>query len=127
MTGTRRSGGNRWLKHDRSENNGPPVKPMGMTDAWNAKWDELMKQLPQHELRKVDVHQLKSLVTLLLHEQELSAILAKDPFDDRKRRLYLQTVASIGRLSAMFGLSVADRKRLDVAPPPTDDDDEWSD
>jgi hypothetical protein len=126
MPGTNRSGGSRKLGHDRTEADGPPIRPSGMPDAWNLKWTELMEQLPQHVLRRVDGHKLKALVTLLCHEIELSRMLAADPTDDKSRRLYLQTVQAIHRESSLFGLSPADRKRLDMEPEVVDLADEWS-
>jgi hypothetical protein len=126
MAGSNRSGGNRKLGTDRSDQDGGPRKPDGMPDGWNAKWDELLEQLPQHVLRRIDGHKLKALVTLLQHEIELSRMLAEDPHDDKSRRLYLQTVQAIHRESSLFGLSPADRKRLDLVSDPFDDDEEWS-
>lgn len=117
MTGTSgRSGGSRVVSVDRTLADGLPELPMGQSNAFNSKWSEVLSQLPKDALRKIDVHQLAILCHLLNHAEQLAALLESDPSDHKARRLFLQTGQSVNRLSAQFGLSIADRSRLNIEP-----------
>jgi phage terminase small subunit len=124
MTGSfGRSGGNRrFVGKDGSKQDGGPVKPSGLSEQASSKWDELIGQLPHHELRRIDVHQLEILVGLVLEAKRLLEMLAANPADHPTRRLHLSTCQHISRLSSQFGLSPADRKRIDVEPEPEIDE-----
>lgn len=121
-----RSGGDRKKKKDMTKPDDGPKKPDKQTKAFDAKWKELMSQLPASALRAIDTHQLQVLTRLLCHENDLAGMLDRDPAELKVRRLYLNTCQSIDRLSARFGLSPSDRQRLKLEDEPEGDEaDEW--
>lgn len=112
MPGTpARSGGNRQVGGDPTPDDGGPIKPITLTESASSKWDDLLGQLPSGILRKVDCHQLGLLAELLAQAEQLAALIANDPADEKSRRLYLGTCDRITRLSPAFGLSPTDRRR----------------
>lgn len=121
MGGTSRSGGNRVLGTDSSEPNGLPTKPK-LPAKVGKKWDQLLSELPKPALRRIDQHELKILCELLVHSDALAEVMRKDPLDHASGRLYLNVADRIHRLSAAFGLTPADRKRL-ALPVETEEDD----
>jgi hypothetical protein len=123
MVGTsNRSGGDRSLGIDTFPQDGQPTRPKGRSVAFNAKWDELLKQLPSHALRKIDSHQISILTSLLVHSDELAELLENDIEDQKSRRLFIQTSQQVSRLSSLFGLSIADRQRIKIEPEAPEDD-----
>ncbi|MBM3968054.1 MAG: hypothetical protein FJ308_23805 [Planctomycetes bacterium] len=120
MGGTSRSGGNRVLGIDSSEPDGLPSKPK-MPAKVGKKWDQLLSELPKPALRRIDQHELKILCELLVHSDSLAEVMRKDPLDHATGRLYLNVADRIHRLSAAFGLSPADRKRLALSTESEDD------
>jgi hypothetical protein len=127
MAGTAgRSGGNRSINQDRTPANGPPELPQGHSEAFGVKWAALIAELPPSELRRVDGFQLEVLVGQLCEIDELSAMIEKSPEDLKIRSLRLRVAQQVARLSAQFGLSPSDRKRLAFEPEPEPDAfDEW--
>jgi phage terminase small subunit len=125
MPGTKgRSGGSRKLGADRSSPDSGPVMPFGLTEAVQAKWREIVSQIPGGVLRRIDCHQIKLLAELLAGADDLSRQIQADPQNDRARRLFLQSIDRIQRLSALFGLSPADRMRLKIEAEETKGDDD---
>ena len=123
MAGTAgRSGGNRELSADRSAHDGLPEPPQGRTDAFYAKWASLLADLPASELRRIDGVQLAILVDQLIEIDQLGAMIEADPSDLKSRSLRLRVSQQVARLSAQFGLSPADRKRLNFDPPEVEDE-----
>jgi hypothetical protein len=120
MTGTSRSGGSRKAGIDHTPEDGGPDRPE-LPDDIASKWDELIEQLPIHALRKVDVHQLKELARLMAYSDSLHRLVLSDPLDHKTGRMYLGVQDRIHRLSASFGLTPADRKRLSLEPEQEDD------
>ena len=118
-----RSGGDRLNDGvDRTKDDGGPRKP-DLPDAVGKKWDELIEQMPSGSLRKIDGHELKILAELLAMTDNLAEACRRDPSDHRAARMYLNTAASVHRLSASFGLNPGDRKRLAIAPVVEDESD----
>ena len=123
MTGSPgRSGGNRQYGEDNTREDGGPSMPLALSDKARTKWAEIMTQLPVHELRRIDCHQLGILCGLLVEADTLLSMLQDNPADHRTRRLHSATVQHIARLSAVFGLSVGDRKRIKLEPEPEIDE-----
>lgn len=123
MVGTPgRSGGNRTPGVDAQPVDGLPQMPSGKSKRFQAIWKALMGQLYLPALRKVDTHQLTSLVEMLELRDAISTALADD-FDPTYLRLYDKYVTTIGRLSAQFGLSPIDRQRMKLEPDKSEQDD----
>lgn len=116
-----RSGGDRSLGEDSSIEDGLPKKPK-LSAKVSKKWDQLLEQLPQKALRKIDAHELKLLAELLAHSDSLAEVIRKDPGDHASGRLFLNYCDRIHRLSASFGLNPGDRKRLSLAVQAEEDD-----
>ena len=107
-------------------NTGPTI-PAGIDTATAAKWKALVDEIPRGTLCRVDVHLLLTLCRLLVMADLLQVTIAKNPLDDRSRRLQLQVADRISRFSAMFGLSPADRQRMKLVDTGNkgDDFDKW--
>lgn len=118
MPGTSRSGGSRELHTDRTEADGGPRQPEGLTAAAKDKWVEVLGQLPAESLRRIDAHQLRLLCELLGQADALAQAIDDDRGNAQARRLFLATVDRVAKLSASFGLSPLDRQRakLELAP-----------
>lgn len=111
-----RSGGNRVLSGDRTRKDGMPELPSGESEQVVSKWRELIAHIDPGILRRADCHMLLSLCRLLVEADELTAVIASDPANDRLRRLRLAVVDRVSRLSPAFGLSPMDRARLKTDP-----------
>jgi ribosomal protein S15P/S13E len=127
MAGTAgRSGRPSAFQADLSRYDGGPRLPEGVSDAFRLKWEEVLGQLPARALRSIDVHQLRALVSLLIQAEQLETHIQEDPEDLRARRTYLATVAAVGKMSALYGLSPQDRRRLKMdGDELRDDAEEW--
>lgn len=122
MAGTSgRSGGSRELGADRSEPDGIPSPPTGRTDVFYSKWGSLLNDLPANELRRIDGVQLAILTQQLVEIDELDEMIEANPSDLKIRSLRLRVSQQVARISAQFGLSPADRKRLNFEPPEEED------
>lgn len=103
---------------------GLPSKPSDMSQAEGVIWDALLDQLPDELLRGVDVYMLEVLcrcindARLLRQQFEVTA-------DPAIMRLVRSTEAQINKLSALYGLSPADRGRIKFEPEVHDDATEW--
>ena len=122
MPGTPGRTGNFHTSSDRTPQDGLPVKPKGISRAAGTKWKELLTQLPTQTLRRVDVHQLRLLCELLAAADVQAATVAADPLDHKTARLLLQTAQQIHRLSSCFGLTPADRARMQLPLEPDQPD-----
>lgn len=113
MVGTPgRSGGDRSAgAFDPTLEDGGPAKPQMVAEVAR-KWDELLPQLHKPSLRAVDVHELKTLCELLVTKDAMAAAMLADPLDTKVTNSYLKIVDRMHKLSAVFGLNPADRKRL---------------
>jgi hypothetical protein len=111
MPATSRSGGNRTIGQDKTPEDGGPVRPTMPKDV-GKKYDELLSQIQSSILRKCDVHELLTIARLLVQGDRLAAALEAEPLDHKTARVYQGVVDRVHRLSAAFGLSPADRKRL---------------
>lgn len=78
------------------------------------KYDEVISQLPAAILRKCDVHELLTLARLLAQADKVAAAMSADPLDHKTGRAFLNIADRIHKLSASFGLTPADRKRLSL-------------
>lgn len=113
MPGTSRSGRNGALATDKTQPDGGPVRPDMPKDV-GQKYDEVISQLPAAILRKCDVHELLTLARLLAQADKVAAAMSADPLDHKTGRAFLNIADRIHKLSASFGLTPADRKRLSL-------------
>lgn len=118
-----RSGGGRLHgTYDTSEYDGGPVKPKGMSQAQSDAWDEVISRLPQEALRKCDSYLLFELSGYIVASQKVMGEWLIDPSDVVLAKIKNQTTQKIQSLSALFGLSPADRKRIQIATPKEEED-----
>ncbi len=113
MPATSRSGGSRAIGVDKTPEDGGPIRPDMPKDV-GKKYDELVSQIPSAILRKCDVHELLTIARLLVQSDRLAAALEADPLDHKTARVFQGIVDRIHRLSASFGLTPADRKKLSL-------------
>ncbi len=127
MAGTTRSGGDRVANgEDTFPRDGLPSRPASFTKAENEYWTTLLSQIPNELLRRVDVHQLRTLCECMALRDLLYLTLRNDPLDKAVFSHYIRTVQQIQRLSPVFGLGPIDRRRMKLSTPMEDDGDEWS-
>jgi hypothetical protein len=127
MPGTTRSGGDRVANGDDTfPRDGLPSRPMGLSKPETEYWTQLLSQLPNELLRRVDVHQLRSLCECLATRDGLVKLLRDNPLDKDVFSHYMRTIQMIAKLSPVFGLGPIDRRRMKIAAPPDDNEDEWS-
>lgn len=127
MAGSARSGGDRVANGDDTfPRDGLPSRPMGLSKPETEYWTQLLSQLPNEILRRVDVHQLRSLCECLAGRDELSAAWKANRADKDIFSIYMRTIQQIGRLSPVFGLGPIDRRRMKLAVVEESDDEEWS-
>ncbi len=105
-----RGGGDRNPRRLRLEGQTPPMKPIDLSAAVGAKWDELIALMP-NMLAEVDGYELRILATLLVQSDELAKQLAAG-IDPVATRLFLNVSKQVHSLSASFGLNPFDRARL---------------
>lgn len=122
MPGSPGRTGNFSYSSDSTAPDGLPRLPAGISPGAAAKWQELMEQLPQHLLRRVDVHQLRMLAELLAMADNLTAATVANPSDHKAGRLLLQTAQQIHRLSSCYGLTPFDRARMQIPAPEEPDE-----
>jgi hypothetical protein len=127
MSGTTRSGGDRVANgEDTFPRDGLPSRPMGLSKAETEYWTQLLSQLPNEILRRVDVHQLKSLCECLAARDDLVKLMRDDRLDKDAFSHYMRTIQMIAKLSPVFGLGPIDRRRIKLATAQEDTEDEWS-
>jgi hypothetical protein len=122
MTLKSRTGGDKSLGVDRTREDGGPIEPKDLRPETLAKWRFLISKIEPSILRAVDEIQLRILAELIVQVDRLAEQIATDPTDHRIRRLQLATAQHISRLSALFGLSPADRMRMKLEPPEDPDE-----
>jgi hypothetical protein len=129
MPGTSRSGGDRVANgHDSFPRDGLPSRPTGMSKAENETWTMVMNQLPNELLRRVDCHNLRTLCECIVMRDKLISLLRDDPVDRGIMNNYIKVGQQISRLSAQYGLSPIDRRRMKIeASDDLSSIDEWSD
>lgn len=126
MTATSRSGGDRVANGtDSFPQDGLPSRPGSFTAAENGYWTALLDQIPNELLRRVDVHQLRSLCELMSYRDVIWEKLKLEPLNKTVYSHYLRTVQQICRLSVVFGLGPLDRRRMKIDIPEPDGEDEW--
>jgi phage terminase small subunit len=127
MASTSRCGGNRTASDDNFPIDGLPSRPSDWGKAENEVWTKLMAQIPHELLRTADSYQLAILCDLIVRERKLAKLVRDDVADLPTNRAHLQVSQQISRLSAMFGLSPIDRRRIRLNPQsPTDEAEEWA-
>jgi len=113
------------MQQDMTLEDGGPIRPVMPTEV-AAKYDEVLSQLPPGVLRRIDVHGLHNLARLLQVSDQYFQLTMDDPTDHKSARLYLNIQNQIHRMSAAYGMTPADRKRLAFAPPePENPMDQW--
>ena len=106
---------------DTSSPDGMPKKPAGMTELQALVWDELLEQLPTEALRRIDSHMLFGLTALIARMRKINSDFVLS--DDKEiRASFLQTFDKLIKASGHFGLSPADRKRIQIAQPEKEED-----
>ena len=119
-----RSGGERLRGNfDTSAPDGGPQKPKGMPEHQSQAWDELIEQLPVDALRKRDVHLLYELAGYVAALRQINWKWLAEPEDKDLRCAKTQYTEKVRQLSALFGLSPADRKRIQIDKPLEEKDD----
>ena len=117
-----RSGGNRsTLGNDPAPRDGGPVADGSLTDAERDTFLELVGRLPTGVLRLVDSYQLAALSRLIERERWVAVAVANDPENLQLARLQVAIIGQLSRMSAQFGLSPADRRRLSLSPDESSD------
>lgn len=116
------SGGNQSSSHDGSKRDGLPSKPKDFNGPCSEVWDELLTQIPEGILRSVDAIQLETLVKLIVQGRALSQMAMANVADVAGNRAWMSNADLVRKLSACFGLSPSDRKRLAIPPiePPSE-------
>lgn len=118
-----RSGGGRLHgQFDTSEYDGGPIKCKGMSEAQSEAWDEVLSRLPQEALRKCDSYLLFELSGYIVASQKIMREWLLDPSDPNLAKIKNQIAQKIQSLSGLFGLSPADRKRIQLATPKEEED-----
>lgn len=129
MAGTSRSGGDRVANGDDSfPRDGLPSRPSDFGEEHNKIWTQLMSQIPNELLRRVDAVQLQSLVENIVERNAYYKLLQQDRTDKTIFSHWMRCTQQIQRLSPVFGLGPLDRRRMKLAQQDNDDDaDDWSD
>lgn len=118
-----RSGGTRLHgQFDPSEYDGGPVKSKGMSEAQSEAWDEIVARLPQEALRKCDSYLLFELSGYVVASRKIMQEWLLDPSDPGLAKIKNQITQKLQSLSGLFGLSPADRKRIQIATPKEEED-----
>ena len=123
MAGTPgRSGGNRNMGSDRTPFDGLPEPPSDRSEAFYRKWAAIVPDLPVQSLRRIDAVQVAILIEQLVEIDELTKHIEANPGDLKSRSLRLRVSQQVSRLSSQFGLSPADRNRLNFEQPSDESD-----
>ncbi len=107
---------------DTSRPDGLPEKPRNMTEAQSQAWDKLMEQLPAEALRKIDEYLLFELTGYIVALSKMNQEWLANPADKDLRMAKIQYTQKVKQLSCDFGLSPADRKRIQIAAPQEESD-----
>jgi len=118
-----RSGGGRLHgQFDPSDYDGGPEKCKGMSELQSDTWDEIIERLPQEALRKCDSYLLFELSGYVVASRKIMEQWLLDPADPDIARIKNQITQKLQSLSGLFGLSPADRKRIQIATPKEEED-----
>lgn len=125
MVATNRSGGDRVANGDDTfPRDGLPSRPMGLTKDQSQIWTDLMSQLPNELLRRIDTVNMKSLVITIWSRDKLAEAVTNDPSDLKVFTKFLAASQAIIRLSSMYGMSPIDRRRMKIAQQ-QEEESEW--
>lgn len=126
MVATNRSGGDRVANgQDSFPQDGLPSRPMDLAKDEMEVWSQLIDQIPNDLLRRVDAHNLKTICELICLKDRLGKSMKSDPEDMRYVAKYLSACQQINRLSGQYGLSPIDRRRMKLEPQEAEEQDEW--
>lgn len=126
MPATSRSGGDRSVgQQDCFPSDGLPTCPFAeKSPEWEV-WNSLIGRIPAQILRRADLPQLKLLCECTIQSDKLYKVLQDDPLDHKTGRMWMNVAAHISRLSAQFGLSPIDRRRLKFDVEQADEFSDW--
>ena len=127
MVATSRSGGDRVANgQDTFPKDGLPSRPAHFDGEHNEVWTQLMSQIPNDLLRRVDAIQLQSLVENIVSRNAYYKLLIDDRLDKTAFSHWMRATQQIQRLSPIFGLGPLDRRRMKLEQQgELDDIDEW--
>lgn len=127
MAGTSRSGGDRTVNTDLFPAVSLGGPPQAMSDAQKEIWADIVQSTPPGLLHALDTYQLQILCECIDTKNKLQAMIEISGGKDAKAIVgYHKYTSQINRLSAQFGLSPGDRRRIKVEPvEETDDAEEW--
>ena len=126
MPGSIGSGGDRRsIEADRFPEDGRPIKPGDLSYREADIWEELMTQIPQEVLRKVDVWCLRGLVELIAAKEKIRTAIEMAPANMQLKRELRYTIDQISKMSPKYGLTPLDRRRLKFEPTEDDETTEW--
>lgn len=127
MTATSRSGGDRVANgEDSFPRDGLPSRPSDFGEEHNKIWTQLMSQIPNELLRRVDAVQLQSLCENIVERNAYYKLLQKDRLDKTIFSHWMRCTQQIARLSPVFGLGPLDRRRMKLSgTQESDDADDW--
>lgn len=113
--GGKGSGGNRTtFGTDKSKKDGMPVCSEDAPLDVQVRFDQLLKLIPAQAFRKIDTVLLERLAFYELHAQKLQHLIDRDPTDFKASGVLLRVTEQLMRLSGLFGLSPADRRRINL-------------
>lgn len=124
-SGGARHTGNRSIKDgkDLAKSDGGPVQPKGLTAEQKKVWDDIVACLPDGTMKKVDAALLQILSAYICAMRKLNKLFLNDPGDKDIRQGFNQCAQKILQISAVVGLSPADRKRIQLGDGNNEDDD----
>jgi len=113
--GGKGSGGNRvTFGSDKSKKDGLPVCSHNAPIEVQERFTELLTMIPAQAFRKIDAILLEKLAFYELHARKLQVMIDADPTDFKASSVLLRVTEQIMRLSGLFGLSPADRRRINL-------------
>jgi phage terminase small subunit len=126
MVGTvGRSGGDNTRGSDPFPVDDGPQPPQGLYDDERAVWDDLLERIPAELLRGVDSYQLAHLCRCIVDAERCHAHWRANEDELGFLRMARNAEAQVNKLSALYGLSPADRSRLKFEVPVQDDAMDW--
>jgi len=124
-SGGARNKSNRAIKDgkDLVDTKGGPVKPKGLTVEQQKVWDDIVSSLPTETMKKADSALLQILSAYICAMRKLNRSFLLDPADADIRQAFNQCSQKILQISAVVGLSPADRKRIQLGGGSEEEDD----
>lgn len=122
--GARHGAGNRSIKDgkDLTKIDGGPIQPKGLTAEQKKVWNDIVACLPDGTMKKVDAALLQVLSAYICAMRKLNKQFLLDPADKDIRQGFNQCSQKILQISAVVGLSPADRKRIQLGDVGEEDD-----